>query len=79
MKKITFRPQSREGALLYPKPEPASRYIPEWYKKTPLHVAGEKHDGIAPNGGGSNFTVKGCVPFLDAMTSGYIFTILHLN
>jgi hypothetical protein len=45
-----------------PKPVPASRLVPEWYRKMP----------------GANKqieTVKKCVPFLDALTSGYIITL----
>lgn len=73
MKKITFRPGTKENGWLFPKPVPASTMLPDWYKKTPLRTGGHKHDGIADTGASSNFTIKGCVPFLDAMTSGYMY------
>ena len=33
-------------------PQPAQRYIPEWYKNLEHYI--------------NNFTVKGCMPFLDS-------------
>lgn len=44
------------------KPQPSSRYIPEWYRKT---------DGVK-NG---NETIKKCIPFLDSLTSGYMIEL----
>lgn len=48
---------------------PASHYVPEWYKNITPGVDGEKltfKDGV------SNATIRKCVPFLEAMTAGYI-------
>ena len=47
-----------ESALDDIKPIPAKLNIPEWYKK--LNHAPDR------------FTVKGCMPFLDTLTTGYI-------
>jgi len=50
-------------------PKPAVKYIPEWYKKTPAEInkdAVKTHDLR---------TFKHCIPFLDSMTSGYIFEL----
>ena len=44
------------------KPKPATRYTPEWFRKLPGVI-----DGIE--------TVKKCVPFLDAIGSGYIIEL----
>lgn len=44
---------------LYPKP--AKFNIPDWYKNL--------------NHNAQNFTIKGCIPFLDTLTSGYILKI----
>jgi hypothetical protein len=51
-------------------PVPASKVIPEWYKKSEPYLAGEKK----PIGDGNRApaTLKRCMPFFDAMTSGYI-------
>lgn len=43
-------------------PVPASRIIPEWYRKMP-----GTRDRVE--------TVKKCIPFLDALTSGYFITL----
>lgn len=56
-KKIKF--QSIHPMFDVPKPEPVSKHMPEWYRK----LAGVD-DGV--------MTIKKCVPFLDAMTSGYV-------
>ena len=48
-------------------PKPARAYIPEWYRKAEKFIKDKPFIG---NGG--NKTVKNCIPFLDAYTSGYI-------
>lgn len=70
MKKIiTFTDIS--GLLEENKPQPASNFIPEWYKKMQSYVGGEKK----PNGSAvSTATVKKCIPVFDAITAGYIIT-----
>lgn len=51
-----------------PKPKPARHYLPEWYKQLPVakKYKDPKH-GIREHG-----RLKDCMPFLDAMTTGYI-------
>ena len=61
-KKIKFCPVDKEMRKIWPPPRPANHFIPEEYKKLERHKDGNIH--LA--------TVKACVPFLDAMTSGYI-------
>lgn len=75
MKNIKFRLSKPDLHMISEGPTPASRHVPEWFKNTPLRMLGEASDGIVDSGNGlsNNFTVKGCVPFLDAMTSGYTF------
>jgi hypothetical protein len=60
MKKIKF--QTTNAAVNIPKPIPASRAVPDWYRKM---------DGTQEK----IHSVKKCVPFLDALTSGYIITL----
>ena len=43
-------------------PQPAAKFIPEEYKNLPSYEEDDLHKP----------TVKKCIPFLDAMTSGYI-------
>lgn len=74
--KIKFEPANKDAALFFNLPTPASKHIPEWYKNMPVHMDGEKITGLHKDGiGSSNLTLKGCSPFLDALTGGYIFTL----
>jgi hypothetical protein len=68
MKKIEFYPSSTFADQVVPPPKPAKSYIPDWYKSL------RAIDGppIFQNGLIKNLTVKSCMPYLDAMTSGYI-------
>ena len=46
-------------------PQPASKFIPEWYKKIETRFPIEKNPESLP-------TVKKCIPVLDAITAGYV-------
>ena len=75
-KKLKFEPTSDEAQSLFEQPRPAAEYLPTWYRDMPLHLPGEKTTGLSPDGVAvSNLTLKGCMPFLDAMTSGYMFVL----
>jgi hypothetical protein len=50
-----------------PKPYSARKYIPNWFKALPMRI-----DNIERL---NNSTVKRCVPFLDAMSIGYIIPL----
>lgn len=63
-KEITFVSFQFKFAKEY-NPQPASRFIPEWYKKTTGHIGKKNHPEGIP-------TIKQCVPVLDAITAGYI-------
>jgi hypothetical protein len=49
---------------------PAKNFVPDWYKKIPKN---KNKDGVFFDEG-FNPSVKVCVPFLDAFTSGYMIT-----
>jgi len=61
-KKIKFCPIDKEMRKVRPPPKPANHFIPEAYKKLERHKDGNVHTP----------TIKTCMPFLDAMTAGYI-------
>ena len=61
-KKITFCASQEAMVDIWPHPKPASRFIPDEYKKLARFQHGNLHDA----------TVKTCVPFLDSLTMGYI-------
>ena len=52
-------------------PQPASKFIPDWYKNMESYINGEKK----PGGEGTALaTVKRCMPVFDAIVAGYIIT-----
>ena len=61
-KKITFCAIRKEMLEVWPLPKPASRFIPEEYKKLERFENSNMH----------NPTLKTCIPFLDSLTMGYI-------
>lgn len=60
------RPED-EGVL--PPPVPAKAYIPDWFRKLPAV------DEARLSAGDGGLTVKRCMPFLDAMTTGWILPL----
>jgi hypothetical protein len=54
------------------KPQPAAKFIPEWWKDIPTYANGEKTFMLNP---GPNVTVKKCISTLDFITAGYIVTL----
>jgi hypothetical protein len=69
MAKITFINSSDYAEI--EKPQPASSFIPEWYKEMKTYTADEKK----PDGNGiTTGTIKKCMPVFDAITAGYILS-----
>jgi hypothetical protein len=62
MKFITFTSENTKVQLGVPKP--IKNFLPEWYRKSETTFKDKKH-GIDRSG------LKTCVPYLDAMISGY--------
>ena len=53
-------------------PKPASKFIPDWYKNMESYINKVKK----PDGrGGTDATIKRCMPVFDAITAGYIITL----
>jgi hypothetical protein len=74
--KVQFEPFDKESELLFDMPKPAAKSIPGWYKDMAVHMDGEKTTGLSKTTTVvSNLTLKGCSPFLDALTSGYMFEL----
>lgn len=70
---IKFRPGYHVFQKIKNDPKPATFYIPEWYKKTPQFINNDiKLPFVSSN---SNLTVKMCLPFLDALSCGYMITL----
>jgi len=73
MNKIKFYPFNNKTIEFAPSPYPASKNIPDWYKKQPGNVP-EKEQFSMMNGA-STSTIKRCMPIFDIMTAGYIIPI----
>lgn len=68
--KIHFRCLEEDWDVI-PKPYPARKFIPDWFKALPVSL-GPK-DGVEDRF--ENSTIKRCMPFLDAMNLGYIIPL----
>lgn len=74
--KIYFIPFSKNAKDIYDRPRPSSTFIPNWYKKMPHFIDNEKSPGISKNKATSaNTTMKHCSPMLDALSTGYIWSL----
>jgi hypothetical protein len=79
-KTISFIPADIEVVKFVESPTPASKYVPQWYKK----IIGVNRnnlewqtDRVKPV-----LNLKNCMPFLDALTGGYMMTTwcdLHIE
>ncbi len=66
--KVTFTCQPEDHGVIAP-PVPAKAYLPDWFRRLPAvddGVSGLNNTGL---------TVKRCMPFLDAMTTGWIIVL----
>ena len=59
-----------EYAEILSAPQPANKFIPEWYKSIPSHSKSTRD-----HRGSHVMTAKKCLPMLDAMTYGYIIPL----
>lgn len=69
MKEIKFYPLDEKTYHTVPCPKPAINYLPEWYREKKFY------DGGKPSynrGEVLNKTIRSCVPFLDALSYGYV-------
>lgn len=66
--RIRFLCEKEDEGVIAP-PVPAKTYLPDWFRRLPP----VDPDRIAPTDTG--LTVKRCMPFLDAMTTGWIIPL----
>lgn len=70
MKIIKFKAISKKWNKILPKPIPAKKNNkPDWWKKLPIHYP---EDTLKVSTNRTNYTMKKCIPMLDAMEIGYI-------
>ena len=72
---ISFTPT--RGLPLSVYPQPAKKFVPEWYRITPSYLGDGKKTPPTPGASSDNTkaTVKRCVPVFDAITSGYMLLL----
>lgn len=76
-KLIEFTTQDKLALEMFP-PVPASAVIPDWYRTLPLTVSECTYKDRVQSGHrthGTQFSVKGCIPILDYLTSGYVLRL----
>lgn len=71
---IKFIPATKLAAHALVAPVPAKDVLPDWYKKMPALLEGADNYRLTDNGGTTS-TLKGCMPFLDAMSNGYVYLL----
>lgn len=72
--KIEFITNNKLALDYYP-PIPAKKMIPDWYKDMDLYVNGKGNFNaktMVEENNQTPFTIKGCIPVRDYLTSGYI-------
>ena len=72
MSKILKILPTEKGSSNFINIEPATKFIPEWYRRSPLSIDNSKFELTLDGGPHNHSTYKKCTPFFDAMTSGYI-------
>ena len=84
--KITFIPSLESFKDLFTAPVPAISMVPEWYKSLALYGNSNDEKELHPvNNIGTDGTLvatKKCMPFFDALTSGYYYLLeddLHVD
>jgi hypothetical protein len=71
-KKIKFIPKNNDVLKFLNPPKPSSLYVPEWYKKSEKYLFKDK---LVVNNYGTNIGLKGCLPFIESLTHGYIIEL----
>ena len=66
--RVTFTCAPEDEGVIAP-PVPAKSYLPDWFRKLPAV------DEARLSTGDTGLTVKRCMPFLDAMTTGWILPV----
>lgn len=70
---IEFIPHNEMAKAIFDPPVPAINMIPESYKGIPYMIEKDKLFKL-PDNKSTNLSAKACIPFFDAMTSGYMIT-----
>ena len=73
--KLKIIPNTLEVELAGIPPTPSAQHLPKWYKDLSPYTNDEKKLHFPFDSATHNTTIKRCIPFLDAMTSGYTIVL----
>lgn len=73
-KKFKVEPFKKDTDGTLDKIKPSKFLIPNWYRNIPKSIDGNNNIPITSDSN-PNRTVKSCIPFLDAMSFGYMITL----
>lgn len=73
--KFTFSPFEKDAELADIYPTPGIKHLPEWFKNLKVGLDGSNKYRL--ENGDIFATVKACLPFMDAMTAGYMVTLVE--
>ena len=66
-KVFSFEPVDRQTEQTVPPPSPSTLFMPDWYKEMqPIQTPRKFFDGNL------QVSVKGCMPYFDSITAGYM-------
>jgi len=71
-KQVVFTPDNNEAYLSDGFPKSSTKFIPKWYVAIKQYTNNDKKLKFPLEYGMPNVSMKKCVPFLDALTSGYM-------
>lgn len=75
-KTIIFEPVCLDAELVSTWPSPAIKHLPDWYKNIKPYISlNNKLEYSGKPGTMPNVTLKKCMPFLDAMSNGYMIVL----
>jgi hypothetical protein len=61
---------------IFPAPEPASKFIPDFYQSMSGYTSGDPQNPTFNQGGDVGLTMKRCMPIFDSMTAGYVIPVM---
>ena len=71
MRRIRFVPQDKYAQENIDPPRPSKTIVPDWYKSGEVAISLKTGESSKPGDKDITGGLKSCVPFLDAMVSGY--------
>lgn len=75
MEKISFIPTEEYSKYIIDPPKRSNACIPDWYKNTKNFIDNKDNYTLLEDNFSTSSSIKGCSPFLDSLTSGYMWCL----